>query len=74
MNDIVAGDRSADDARKYYAHEFLNVRRKEAAPYMERLRFQTGDNTADADERTISDQDLKAATEEGERKEDANRQ
>jgi hypothetical protein len=50
MNDIVAGDRSADDARKYYAHEFLNVRRKEPTPYMERLRFETGDNSADADE------------------------
>jgi hypothetical protein len=51
----------------YYAEEFLNARRKQPTPYMERLRFQPGTGTADPDQRVLSDQDLEQAVKEGER-------
>jgi hypothetical protein len=68
MHDIVNGARGVDDARAYYAEEFLNARRKEPTPYMDGLRFQPGIGTADPDQRVLSDQDLEEAMREGERK------
>jgi hypothetical protein len=65
MNDIVTGAKTAADARRYYAEEFLNVRRKRPTPYMEKLRFSPGIGTADSDRRALSDQDLQRAVEEG---------
>jgi hypothetical protein len=69
MRDIVAGEKTAEEARAYYAKEFAGYRRKEPTPYMEKLRFETGGNTFDPDERILSDTDLEQAAEEGKQKE-----
>jgi hypothetical protein len=67
MNDIVTGTKSVEQARQYYAQEFLDYRRKKPTPYMEKLRFTPGDGrSADPDERILSDEDLQRAAEEGE--------
>lgn len=67
MHDIVTGARTAEDARRYYAKEFLDYRRKRPTPYMQQLRFEPGGAGApDPDERVISDQDLEQAAWEGE--------
>jgi hypothetical protein len=65
MHDIVTGAKTVQEARDYYAKEFLDYRRKKPTPYMERLRFTPGSNTADPDERVLSDEDLERAVEEG---------
>jgi hypothetical protein len=69
MHDIVTDRKSTEEARDYYAKEFADYRRKEPTPYMKNLRFEPGRNTADADERVLSDQDLEQAAEEGKHKE-----
>ncbi|MGD9762821.1 MAG: hypothetical protein AB7V27_03805 [Candidatus Binatia bacterium] len=68
MHDIVTGAKTVAQARAYYAEEFLNYRRKKPTPYMEGLRFElpAGD-TADPDERVLSDEDLARAADEGKR-------
>lgn len=63
MYDIVTGRRGVADAREYYAHEFLNVRRGEPTPYMDELRFSPGTDTGHLDERALSDEDLQRASE-----------
>ena len=68
--DIITGKRSVDDARKYYAQEFLNFRRKAPAPYMKGLKFKPG-RAQDPDERTLSESELKLAVDEGKRKSSA---
>lgn len=66
MHDIVRGKKSVDEARRYYAKEFLDFRRKLPTPYMERLRFTpSSEGTADPDVRVLSDQDLERAADEG---------
>ena len=66
VDDIVTGERSVDEARAYYAQEFLDYRRKRPTPYMEALRFELdGEDTTDPDERIISHDDLQAAVEDG---------
>jgi len=66
MHDIVTGARDADDARAYYAKEFLDARRKRPTPYMDGLRFGSkGSAAADPDERVLSDEQLEAAKKEG---------
>jgi hypothetical protein len=66
MNDIVTGAKTVQDARRYYAEEFLNARRKKPTPYMEKLRFTPGDeSSADPDRPALSDQDLERAQAEG---------
>jgi hypothetical protein len=66
MHDIVAGKKSVEEARAYYGKEFLDYRRKQPTPYMEKLRFKPGDRSAaDPDVRTLSPQDLERAQEEG---------
>ena len=67
MHDIVTGAKGVEDARAYYAEEFLNARRKQPTPYMEKLRFQPGTDTPDPDQRVLSDRDLEQAQQEGER-------
>jgi hypothetical protein len=52
------------EAREYYAHEFLAYRRKEPTPYMERLRF-TPNGRRDADERLLFDDQLEEAEQAG---------
>jgi hypothetical protein len=67
-HDIVTGAKSAEEARRYYAQEFLDHRRGQPTPYMERLRFTPGGGgSADPDTRVLSDQDLERAVEEGRR-------
>ena len=66
-NDIVTGSKTVQEAREYYAHEFLAYRKKEATPYMEGLRFEPNGGR-DADERTLSDEELQDAVATGEAK------
>ncbi|MEH6387874.1 hypothetical protein [Pseudomonas profundi] len=66
MHDIVTGAKNVDEARSYYAEEFLNYRRKQPTPYMEKLHFSPGDaSAADPDVRLLSDEDLQKAVDEG---------
>jgi hypothetical protein len=66
MHDIVLGTKTIQQARDYYAKEFLDYRRKRPTPYMERLRFTPADgNTADPDVRVLSDEDLENASRQG---------
>jgi len=67
-HDLVTGARDVEDARAYYAKEFLDARRKRPTPYMEKLHFQPGTGTADPDQRVLSDQDLEQAVKEGEQR------
>jgi hypothetical protein len=69
-HDIVTGAKTVEEARSYYAKEFLDYRRKLPTPYMEKLRFTppSGD-TADRDRPLLSDEDLSKAVEEGKREE-----
>lgn len=71
MHDIVTGTKSVDEARAYYAKEFADYRRGLPTPYMGRLRFAGGSDTADPDVRVLSDEDLKQAAEEGRRRQAA---
>jgi len=70
MHDIATGQRSASEAREYYAKEFADYRRKERTPYMERLRFTVNGATPDPDARVLTDSDLEQAVAEGQRKEE----
>jgi hypothetical protein len=66
MHDIVTGAKSVQQARDYYAKEFLDYRRKKPTPYMSGLQFSPpSGGTADADTRLLSDQDLQRAVDEG---------
>src|SRR5204863_1589505 len=50
MHDIVTGTKTVEAARQYYAKEFLDYRRHQPTPYMEKLHFQWGEgNVADPD-------------------------
>lgn len=72
MHDIVSGQKSVEEARRYYAKEFADYRRKTPTPYMQGLRFSPADaDAADPDRRMLSDEDLAAAKREGEAKQDA---
>jgi hypothetical protein len=66
-NDIIEGKKSVQEAREYYAHEFLAYRKKEPTPYMEDLRFEPN-GRRDADERVLSDEQLEDAVRQGEQK------
>lgn len=69
MHDIVTGKKSAEAAREYYAKEFLDYRRKKPTPYMEKLHFAIDNSdTADPDEALLSDAQLQAAVEQGQRR------
>jgi hypothetical protein len=68
--DIIAGKRSVDDARKYYAQEFLNFRKKGSTQYMKGLKFDPT-RSDDPDERILSDTEVKRAIDEGKRKSSA---
>ena len=66
MHDIVQGKKSVDEARDYYAKEFLDFRRGKPTPYMEKLHFTPGNGASgDPDERVISDSDIEKAKAEG---------
>ena len=69
MHDIVTGARDVQQARDYYAHEFLGYRKKEPTPYMDGLRFTpTAGGTPDPDSRVLTDEQLQAAIMVGEAK------
>lgn len=70
-DEIVAGHKTVQEARAYYAAEFLGHRRGEATPYMDRLRVSADDEAADPGERILSDEDLKQAVQEGEQAQEA---
>ncbi len=66
MHDMVIGRRDVEDARAYYAKEFLDYRRKLPTPYMDKLQFQpTGPQAPDPDTRVLSDDQLEQAKKEG---------
>lgn len=66
-HDIVIGAKSVEEARQYYAKEFLDYRRGLPTPYMDKLRVPApAGDTADPDEPLLSDRDLEAAVKEGE--------
>lgn len=65
MHDIVMGAKSVEAARRYYAQEFLDHRRKVPTPYMDKLRFAAARGTADPDVRVLSDDDIERAVKEG---------
>jgi hypothetical protein len=65
--DIIAGKRSVDDARRYYAQEFLNSRRRAPTPYMTGLKFKPR-SSADADVRMLSSEEVRHAAAEGRKK------
>lgn len=66
MHDLVTGEKNVDEARSYYAKEFLDYRRKQPTPYMDGLRFTPDGSSVDPDERLLSDEDLERAVQEGE--------
>jgi hypothetical protein len=72
MHDIVTERRDVEEARNYYAQEFLDARRGRPTPYMEKLRF-TPDTAgaADPDDRVLSDEQLEQAVQEGKQKGEA---
>ena len=65
--DIISGKRSVDDARRYYAQEFLNYRKKAPTPYMKGLKFEPR-SSADPDDRILSDEEVRRAVAEGKKK------
>ncbi len=67
MHDIVTSQKTADEARDYYATEFLDARRKQPTPYMDKLNFTSASSAAaaDPDERVLSDEQLAQAENEG---------
>ncbi|TDE41375.1 hypothetical protein E1295_30290 [Nonomuraea mesophila] len=69
MHVIVTGAKTVEQARRYYAKEFADYRRKQPTPYMDGLQFQPPQDTADPDSRALSDLGLEQAAQEGERKE-----
>jgi len=67
MHDIVSGTKSVDEARAYYAKEFLDFRRGKPTPYMDKLRFSPDNgNGGDPDERVITENEIAEAKAEGE--------
>src|SRR5690606_438661 len=69
MHDIVTGEKDVQQARDYYAKEFIDYRRREPTPYRKGLRFSPDDGeTADPDRRVLTDDDLERAKQEGERR------
>ncbi len=65
MHDVVTGRKTVEEARGYYAKEFVDYRRGRPTPYMEKLHFSPGGETADADVRMLSDRELEEAAAEG---------
>lgn len=65
MHDIVTGQKSPEEARAYYAKEFLDYRRKKPTPYMKRLRVPPQHETADADMPILTEDELQQAQAEG---------
>lgn len=67
-DDVINGKKSVEEARNYYAKEFLDYRKKEPTPYMQKLHFQSGRQTGDPDRRVLSDKQIQEALETAESK------
>lgn len=68
MHDVATGAKTMQQARDYYAKEFLDYRRKKPTPYMEKLHFTPPKGgTADPDSRVLTDEALQQAVDEGKR-------
>jgi hypothetical protein len=66
MHDIATGAKTPEEARNYYGQEVLDYRRKKPTPYMDGLRFTQDPRSAPGpDIRTLSDEDLRQAAEDG---------
>ncbi|HEX5969631.1 MAG TPA: hypothetical protein VFY88_14215 [Intrasporangium sp.] len=65
VHDIVTGVKTAEQAREYYAKEFLDHRRGKPTPYMDELRVPLQSDTADSDVRLLSDEELEQAQQQG---------
>ena len=65
MRDMIAGEKSVQEAREYYAKEFLDYRRKLPTPYMNELSFAPQNDCGDPDQRVLSEADLEQAKKEG---------
>jgi hypothetical protein len=65
MHDIVTGRKTVDDARDYFAKEFLDARRKKPTPYMDKLNFTSSGSAADPDEPVLSEAQVGEAEKEG---------
>jgi hypothetical protein len=66
MREIVIGNKTAEQARHYYAKEFTDAQRKRSTPYMEGLRFSPDEGiVADPDAQILSDDDLQEVVREG---------
>ena len=62
MHDIVTAKKTVEEARDHYAKEFLDYRRGKPTPYMEKLHFAVANgDTADSDQRVLSDEDIERA-------------
>lgn len=71
-HDVVTGARTVQEARDYYAEEFLGFRRGDTTPYMDALQFDAAQgDTTDPDERALSDEQLEEAVAEGQRRDGA---
>jgi hypothetical protein len=69
-DEIVTGRKTVQDARDYYAREFLDARRKQPTPYMSELRFKPSVlDPTDPDTSVLSSKDLEAAEREGRQRE-----
>lgn len=60
-HEIITGQRSVEEARAYYAREFLDARRKQPTPYMKGLRFPPPGEAPDPDRPILSDEELERA-------------
>lgn len=65
MHDIVIGAKSVNEARLYYAKEFLAGKGDGPTPYMDKLNFVPMTSPADPDERSLSDAQLEDAKKAG---------
>jgi hypothetical protein len=61
-DEIVRGQKSVEEARAYYATEFLNARRGAPTPYMDSLRFSPQPKAGDPDERVLTEEELDRAS------------
>lgn len=67
-HEIITSHRTVQGARDYYTQEFLDARRKQPTPNMNRLRFEPQAESSDPDTRSISQEEIDQAVEEGKKK------
>jgi hypothetical protein len=60
-DEIVRGQKTVEEAREYYATEFVNAKRGGPTPYMDSLRFTPKVETGDPDESVLTREELDEA-------------